>query len=149
MTNFQLRKKYFLKSIPYLLLGILVLMLGLPAQAAIVPDCNPVPGYDDSCTVGHLFQLLVNIYNFLLGMAAIVTLLFLIYSGIRMFYFSFLEDSAGELSAAKLGITRAITGLVLVAIAYLLVNTVVFLLTGGEHDLASFFYGVLGIDAVT
>jgi len=82
-----------------------------------------------------------------LGMAAIVTLLFLVYSGIRMLYFSFLEDSAGELSAAKLGITRAITGLVLVGISYLVVNTLIYVLTG-EHDLASFWSQVVGIEGI-
>ncbi len=105
-----------------LVIGVSILPFTANAQAPLVP-CTGL-----NCTVDHLFQLLVNVYNFLLSLAALVAMLFIIWGGLRMLYFSYLEDSAGELSDAKLTVRRAIGGFVIIALAYLLVNTTLTLL---------------------
>ena len=104
--------------------GVLILPLATHAQTfQILPTCNPVPGSSTSCGVQHLLELLVNIYNFMLGLAALVALLFIIWGGLRMLYFSYLEDSSSELAAAKLTVRRAVAGFAIVALAYLIVST--------------------------
>lgn len=110
----------------FLAVGFLVLPLSTHAQ--IIP-CS---GLD--CKVDDLFEILVNIYNFLLGLAALVAMLFIVWGGTRMIYFSYMEDSASELSAAKLTVRRAVAGFVVIAMAYLLVSTAL---------------AVLGIDKTT
>jgi hypothetical protein len=107
----------------------------------LIPECNPVPkggaqgaggGGGETCGVKHIIQLLVNIYNLLLGLAAFVATFFIVFGAIRYFYWSFMEDQEGELKNAKLTLGRAITGLVIVACAYLIVNTVITWLGGGD-----------------
>lgn len=97
---------------------------------AIIPNCNPLPGHPPllpvappSCTVNDLFVLLVNIYNFLLGMLAILAVLFIVWYGVRMIIHYVSETPEQDLKDAKLGLTRAIYGIVLIAVAWLLVNT--------------------------
>lgn len=99
------------------------LISALSAHAAIIPPCDPMPETPTSCGVNDLLKLLVNIYNFLLGLAGLVAMLFIVFGGVRMLYFSYLENQASELEAAKLTVSRAIGGLVIIALAYLLVNT--------------------------
>jgi hypothetical protein len=116
------------------LFGFCVLQFGflpLAADAQIVPPCDPVPGRSapaDTCGVEHLIQLLVNIYNFLLGLAGLMTLLFIVFGGARMLFFSYWEDSAAELQAAQQTVTRAVFGFMIIAMAYLLVNTALLML---------------------
>lgn len=137
-------KRNSLRFLTYVLI-VLSVVLPVAVDAQLVPQCNPVPGNANSCTALHLLQLLVNIYNFLLGLAALVAMLFIVWSGIRMFYFGFVEDSSSELGEAKQGLTRAITGVVIVAIAYLVVNTLVILLTGGSLTVLFTKFGIPGI----
>jgi uncharacterized membrane protein len=109
--------------------------LAADAQVPLVP-CTGLGS--NPCTVNHLFQLLIGVYNFLLGLAALVAMLFIIWGGLRMLYFSYLEDSAHELESAKYTIRRAIGGFVIIALAYLLVNTTLTLLgvtSGPVYDL--------------
>ncbi len=95
---------------------------------AIIPDCNPLLGNVNSCTINDLFQLLVNIYNFLLGMLAFVAVLFIVFYGVKMIIHYISETPEQDLKDAKLGLTRAIYGIVLVAIAWLIINTVLVVL---------------------
>ena len=99
------------------------------AQAALI-NC----GYGNlrDCEIKDLLQLLVSVYNMLLGLAALVAMLMIIYGGVRMFIFHYFEDAPGELKNAKFTVTRAITGLVIVLAAYLIVNTLIALLGGGD-----------------
>lgn len=95
---------------------------------AIIPTCNPLPGNPTSCGVNDLFQLLVNIYNFLLGMLAFVAVLFIVFYGVRMIIHYISETPEQDLKDAKLGLTRAIWGIVLIAVAWLIVNTLLVVL---------------------
>lgn len=121
--------------------------LPLTAYAQLLPACNPVPGQPDSCEVADLFALLVNIYNYLLGLAALVAMLFIVWGGMRMFYFGYMEDSASELEAAKFTVRRAIGGFVIIATAYLLVATLLYLLglDRGTEGGAGFFLRSIGL----
>jgi hypothetical protein len=102
----------------YALLFVVGLFLCAPfTQAALVP-CKGL-----NCTVGDLVKLLVNIYNYLLGLAGLVALFFIILSGVKRMYFGFVEDSASHLEEAKKGLTQAVTGLILVATAYLILSS--------------------------
>ncbi|MEX2054772.1 MAG: hypothetical protein WD972_01195 [Candidatus Andersenbacteria bacterium] len=101
----------------------------LSAHAALI-NC----GYGGlpECEIKDLLQLLVGVYNMLLGLGALVAMLMIIYGGVRMFIFHYFEDAPGELKNAKFTVTRAITGLIIVLAAYLIVNTLIALLGGGD-----------------
>lgn len=114
-------------------LGALIILLVLPlaasAQNPIVP-CGPHIGVE--CTVQHLGQLLVSIYNFLLFLAGFIAMLFIVFAAIRMLIFYIGESPENELSAAKVTFRRAVFGLLIVLAAYLLVNTLILFLGGGS-----------------
>ncbi|MEX0649883.1 MAG: hypothetical protein WD200_02700 [Candidatus Andersenbacteria bacterium] len=74
--------------------------------------------------MSHIFDLLVNIYNYLLALAALVAMLMLVWGGIQMLIFYFDESPVTALEGAKNTIRRAIFGLVIILMAYLIVNTI-------------------------
>lgn len=73
---------------------------------------------DNPCQVGHLFSAFVVIINYLISMAGFVAVLFIVYAGFQM------VTSQGQegLVAAKKRLTNAVTGLVIVALAFVLAN---------------------------
>lgn len=109
------------------------------AQNGIVP-CGPeaARGPDAACKLEDLFTLLVGIYNFLLGMAGLVAFGFLIYGGVRMFLYSVDEEN---LAAGKKTIVEALIGLAIVAMAYLLVNTLLAALGVESGAIGEYFGG--------
>lgn len=121
----SLRKiSQYIKLIPYTFL-----FLPLFVHAQILPCSplhpNPRATNVSGCTFADLFTILVNIYNFLLGLAAIVFMAMIVISGIRMLVFYLSENPAGDLKDAKYTLTRAITGFVIIVAAYLIVRTMV------------------------
>lgn len=113
----------------------LVLAGALLTPASLVHAQNPlVPCSGLKCRLSDLFQLLVNIYNFLLGMAAIVAVLMIIVAGVRMLVYYWSEQPKPELEAAKNTLRRAIFGLVIIVTAYLVVNTLLAVLGAGSID---------------
>lgn len=118
------------------LLGICMPLLPAYAQLEpLLPKCDPVPGNQpnqvgEDCAPKHLFELAINVYNLLLYFAGMVAIILIILGGIRMFTYSFMEKPEAELESAKLMVTRAVTGLVIVLAAFLIVNTLVFFLSG-------------------
>lgn len=74
---------------------------------------------DNPCKIDHLFIALVMIINYLITMAGLVALLFIVIAGIQM------TASRGEsgLIESKKRLAGAIFGLILVAMAFVLVNT--------------------------
>lgn len=110
----------------------LFLVAPLAVNAAIIP-CGPGDNGANAnnisgCSIGDLFQLLVNIYNFLLGLAALVAILILVWGGIQMFTYHYQESPDDYLNRAKLTVTRGIFGLVIIAAAYVITNTLLTLL---------------------
>lgn len=108
------------------------LLVPVIASAAIIPNCEPLPGRANSCGVDDIFKLLINIYNFLLGMLAFVAVLFIIWAGLQMILHYLGESPLGaqrsSLENAKHTLTRAIWGIVIVAVAWLMVNTTLVIL---------------------
>ncbi len=74
---------------------------------------------DNPCTIGHLFIAIVMIINYLISVAGLVALLFIVIAGVQM------TMSRGEEwhTAAKKRLGGAVGGLVLVALAFVLVNS--------------------------
>jgi hypothetical protein len=113
------------------------------AQSGGLVPCGPkgqtVQGQEspDGCTLKDLFNLLVRIYNFLLGMAGIVAFGLLVYGGVQMLLFSVDED---KVKSGKSTVTQALIGLAIIALAYIIVNTLLLALgvTGGA---GGFFSG--------
>lgn len=125
MTNFQSTLRRNAQRLIGLFLISYFLFLAVPAQAALVP-CS---GLD--CTLDSLVTLGVNIYNYLLGMGALVALFFIILGGVKMFYYGIVDASESNFAKAKSTVVHAVVGLILLAAAYLIVNTLIFVLSGG------------------
>lgn len=109
------------------------------AQDGIVP-CGPQQG--NWCELKDLFGLLVSIYNFLLGTAGIVAFGLLIWGGVQMILSSVDEE---KLKNGKTTVTQALIGLVIILLAYVIVNTVLLVLgiSGGatEYFSGAKFFG--------
>lgn len=132
-TRRLLFSRMLYRIIPYSLF-----LIPLLAHAALLP-CS---GLD--CKIEHLYDLAVNIYNFLLSLAALVALCFLIVGGMKMFLFSFSgvefgQDPQAVLTGAKKTIARALIGLVIIVAAYLIANTILIIL--GVTDPACYLEG--------
>lgn len=112
------------------LIPVALLLLPQTTSAQLV-TCGPGTAVEE-CTLDHLVGLGVGIYNFLMGMSAMVAFLFIVWGGVRMLYWTFMEDSARELEEAKYTVRRAIGGFLIILLAYLLVNTVLVILGVNE-----------------
>lgn len=130
------------KDFPYArvahyVLWVATILFALPAhaQGGLVP-CS---GLD--CTVSDFFQLFVGIYNFLLGLGAVIAVLMIVVAGVRMLIYYWSEQPEHELDVAKNTLRRAIFGLVIVVTAYLVVNTLLAVLGAGEINT---FFQALG-----
>lgn len=117
---------------------LLLLGPGAAQAAGLLPDCNPLPGQGDSCGVTHLFELAVNIYNFALGLAALVAFLFIILGGVRMLV-AYYGEGEQNVSAAKATLRNGIVGFVIVLAAFLIVQTLLNLI--GVTDTNKYFDG--------
>ena len=113
------------------LAAILFLVLALPLAVSaqgLVP-CGVAP--DDPCQLSDLFSMIYLLVNFLIGMAALVSILFVVWGGVTMLL------SAGNTSRvqeAKATIFNAIIGLVLTLLSYLIVSYVAGLFIPGAGD---------------
>lgn len=105
---------------------------------ALLP-CNPLAG--DPCTFSDLGLLLINIFNWLLGLAGLVAFLFIIWGGLQMLLGWFYEEPQNAWTAGKQTIRRAIFGFVLVAAAFFIVNTLLTRILG-VGGLNEFFQGI-------
>lgn len=121
--------------------------VGLLVYASPVLAQGIVPCGGADCTVNDFFALLVNIYNWLLGFAAIVAVLMIIFSGVRMLIYYWAEQPEQELTSAKNTLRRAIFGLVVIITAYLVVATLVFTILGLNAGPVSDFLQQLGVSA--
>lgn len=111
------------------------LNLKLKRFLALVP-CNPLAG--KPCEFKHLGELLVGIFDWLIGLAALVAVLMIVWGGFRMLEGWFEENPEGAWKDGVLTIRRALWGLVLVAGAFLVVDTllrVLFKIDGGVNGL--------------
>lgn len=103
------------------------------AQGSGFLPCNPLKGVD--CKLSHLFDLLVGIYNFLLGLAAFVAMLMLVWGAIQILIAWLGESPERSYEDGKNTIRRALFGLFLIAAAYMIVNLIVSALGGDLEDI--------------
>ncbi len=87
--------------------------------------------------------MLANIFNLLMGLAAIVAMAMMIFAGLRYMLAGVAEVSPDErrataFEAAKFTLFRAIVGFVIVVAAYLIVNTLIIILSGGDSSIDVF-----------
>ena len=116
------------------------LVFAAPVMAALVPTVCQGASAAGQCTLSSLKDLVANMINFLLGFAGLVCLLFLVIGGVRML------TSGGNpetVKNAKSTISNAFLGLAITLAAYLIINVVIIVLSGGSinglADLLSFW----------
>jgi hypothetical protein len=127
-----------MKSKIKILLPILSLGFALAnfAQAALV-QCGtrlkPVP-----CDLAGLINGVFVVINFLFGSVTLITIGYILYGGVRMILAA---GDDGQIKIAKDTFRNAITGLIIVILAYLIVTSVTFYLTGVSFsDLRTKFF---------
>lgn len=103
----------------------LFLMLPLLAEAAIVP-CNPLASADPTraCKFSDLGTLLVSIYNFLLGIAGVAALYYMVLGGFYILQGWLVADPEGQFKEGLKTFKGAIWGVFFVAVAYLAVDII-------------------------
>lgn len=114
-----------------LLAALVVAGLAISASAQIVP-CDGLG--DNKCEVSDLFVLFSNIFNFLIGLSAVVAILMMVLSGFRMLVAYWGETPESDVKNAVLSLRRAVWGLILILTAYLVVNTVLGVLGAGSIE---------------
>lgn len=82
----------------------------------------------NDCTLDQLLEVPARVFNFLLGMAAAVLLVVIVWAGLRMILYHTSEMPEAELTNAKMTLQRGIFGFIIIAFSYLLVNLVLTLL---------------------
>ena len=95
--------------------------------AATVPTEGDAGGFvicgnkaTEPCTIGHLFAAFVIVVNYLITMAGFLAVLAIVYAGLLMIY----SQGQEQLKEAKGRLTGAVIGLVLVAAAFILINSI-------------------------
>lgn len=128
-----------------LIFFLLVLFLPLITKAAGLVPCggtnDPSTEKDESlpCTVCDLLVLFQNVLDFAIKTAFLIVIIFIIYGGFRLIF------SGGNEANIKTGqkiMTNAIIGLVIILCAWLIVNTVFWLIKtiGGKNYTGTWFH---------
>ncbi len=105
--------------------------LALPvfASAAGLVPCG---GRGESeCNLGHLIQLGNNIITFLIQFAALVAVVLLAIGGFKLVLS---RGNAGAMEEAKSRIWNVFIGFLIILLAYLVVETILSVLTGGGFE---------------
>lgn len=98
---------------------------------------------EDNCTVDHLLILIGNIFNLLISIAGLMAMLLIIWAGLKyimagVIVFNPDERQASAIESAKITLYRAIIGLVIILIAYLVVNTLIVVFTDSAGSVDTF-----------
>jgi hypothetical protein len=80
-----------------------------------------------ACTIPDLFRVIINIINYLLGLAGFVAMIFIVWSGWNMVSAAGNEE---KITHAKESLSNSIIGLFLVLIMYVLLNGIIVILSG-------------------
>ena len=90
-----------------------------------------------ACQIGDLVTGVFRVINFLVGSATVLAMAYIVYGGARMIL---ARGNESEYGKAKETMTKAIEGLIIVLMAYLIVTSVTSYLTGKSFaDLGAFF----------
>lgn len=96
------------------------------AQANIPFNANENTGFvpcgdkaDNPCTIAHLFAGMIAIINYLIATAGFVAVAMIIYAGLKIVW---ARGNQSEMASAKGRLSGAVTGVVLVSVAFILVN---------------------------
>jgi hypothetical protein len=114
---------------------IVIIMLGLvfvhatAVAQGIVPCGRRAQGPDGQCTINGLKTLAINVVNYLIAGAGLVAMAFILWGGIQMLLSG---GSPERIKAGKTTLFNALLGLVIVLASYILINFLVFTLTGGQ-----------------
>ncbi len=76
---------------------------------------------NDPCDACDFWQMLLNLYNLLLGLAGIVAVIFMVVNGFQYVVAVGDEEMIGK---AKEGLKKAIIGLLLIGASYVIINTI-------------------------
>lgn len=114
----------------------LAVLTAVPVAAGSLVTCAGLDCLDEAYGggLGGLLAIPVIIFNFLVGISALVLIGVIIWAGIRMMIYHFAESPEAELTAAKLTLTRGIFGFFIVVAAYVIVNTFVYTVLGLRTD---------------
>lgn len=108
------------------------------AQAFQLINCgsSSPAGNQTPCGIGDLLYTVRLLINFLLSVAWLVSILFIVVSGVRMILAQGNEES---LTKAKASLSNAIIGFIIILTSFIILNLVVGFLTGGESGLTNAF----------
>ncbi len=120
MAYFHLKRN---KKIIVFLLIITFSLTNLIEAKGLVPCGGPG---EDPCTACHLLVLIQNVIEFVIKAAFIICICLIIYGGFR-WLFSFGNDE--NIAAGQKAIINALLGLMIVLAAWLIVNTIFWLLS--------------------
>lgn len=130
-----------------LVIVLLLLSLIPPAAKGQVPFVTCTDDPINDCTLDQLLEVPVRVFNFLLGMAAAVLLVVIVWAGLRMILYHTSEMPEAELTNAKMTLQRGIFGFIIIAFSYLLVSLVLSLLGFYSNtalgNLLSCFFGTI------
>ncbi len=118
-------------------LGMIMPSVARAQNESSIVKCGP--GFPKGeCTIQDIFILLVDIYNYLLGAAAVVAFGLLIYGAVQMFLYTVDEE---YLASGKKTVMQALIGLAITALAYVIVNTLLSALGLAGSDASDLFRG--------
>lgn len=113
-----------IKNIPFFYLFLLIsILLPLISSAQGIVPCNGL-----ECRFCHLFQLVKNIIDWLVRISFTLAIIFIVWGGFKII---FAGANPGLVSSGRQTIIRAVVGLVILLCAWLIVDTVLKVLTGG------------------
>lgn len=120
------------KIIAVVLLSLLMLVQVAKAQGGGLVGCV------NDCTLKQLVDVVIRVINYLLSLAGFVAMIFIVWSGWGMVNSGGNEE---KITAAKASFSNAIIGFFLILAAYVLLDAIINVLTGGSlRD----YYGFVG-----
>lgn len=137
MKNFKINDKIINKG------AILCLIIGFCFFPILIQAAGLVPcggEGEDPCGLCHLLVLIQNVLHFAMEMAFLVVVVLIVYGGLRWVFSLGKEEN---IKAGQRIITNAMIGLVIILAAWLIVNTVFWLIAimGGD-DYTGTWYNI-------
>lgn len=123
-----------MKKIISIILLTLILITPVAASAQLIPPACSGNQWQNECGICELMQLVVNISGLILGLTGIATLLMLLYAG-AIFVTAYGHEE--RIKWGKEVIVAAITGILIIFTAWIIINTLIIGLTGNKFSMSS------------